>query len=600
MSGARFPEARQATDIVCERSGPAAPRLSARLPERLLGSAPTNVRGRHRRTRLIVVTLLLVAPVMDAQPPRPAERYRVLRHADSLLAAGDSVSALPLLEQLVRDDEWNGDVWLKYGQVARKIGLDSVALLAFDKAYQLGVSSTVFWKPATAYTLAQQYAKLGNRQLTEEWIQRALDARFTYRGGFLRDSAFSRYWSDPEFRRIGFPFGECTDRDESWRRDISFLAAEAQRVLSNPVRVAESSAFRQSAESLKRRVPDLTDTALLVELRRMIALLSDGHAGVFRMGSEPVLPVRLYMFSDGLFVVDAEHPYRELVGRRVTSIGGVSTAEAMSRVASIVPADNPMDVLAKSPVYLRYLIVLQALGLAGDTLSTVLGVDDAHDARTITVRAVDRGSRKIWDPIPATKPVPLWLENQSTPYWLRSLPRRNAVYWQFNQVQDKTGQNLEQFATQLRDTLRATKARNLIIDVRQNDGGRSFKLPPVIRAIIAFQESSPDHETFVLIGRSTFSATQTFVSALDVLTNAIFVGEPTGSRPNFAGEGGFMLLPCHPDLRANVSSAYHQGTMWEDHRLWIAPDVPVSLSSADYFAGRDPVLNAVLDIIGAQ
>ena len=93
------------------------------------------------------------------------------------------------------------------------------------------------------------------------------------------------------------------------------------------------------------------------------------------------------------------------------------------------------------------------------------------------------------------------------------------------------------------------------------------------------------------------TVTQTFVNVLDALTNAIFVGEPTGSRANFAGEGGFLLLPCHPELRANISTAYHQGTMWEDHRLWIAPDVPVSLSSADYFAGKDPVLNAVVDLI---
>jgi hypothetical protein len=269
----------------------------------------------------------------------------------------------------------------------------------------------------------------------------------------------------------------------------------------------------------------------------------------------------------------------------------------MKRVAAVVPADNPMDVLAKSPVYLRYLNMLHALGLAGDTLSAVLGLGGTLGARTVIVRAVDQGRRGLWDPIPASKPAPLWMENQSTAYWLRSLPHTNAVYWQFNRVRDKPGQNIEQFAAQLRDTLRGTRASNLIIDVRQNDGGRSYSLPPLIRAIIAFQEGAPDHRTYVLIGRRTFSATQTFVSALDVLTNATFVGEPTGSRANFAGEGGFMLLPCHPELRANVSAAYHQGTMWEDHRIWIAPDVAISLSSADYFAGKDPVLDAVVDLI---
>lgn len=555
---------------------------------------------RPRRVPLVALILVLVAPMVAAQPPGPAERYRLLLAADSLLLRGDSSGALPMLEELVRDEEWSGDVWLKYGQAARTLGRDSVAIVAFERAYRLGVSSSLFWKPATAYTLAQLYAKRGDRGSTLEWIRRALDARFTYRGGFLRDSAFVRYWADSALRSIAFPLGACTDRDEAWRRDIAFLAAESQRLLSSPERMAESPAFLRSAQSLRSRVHDVTDADMMVELRRMIALLADGHAGVFRLGSEPVLPLTLYMFSDGLFVTAAEEPYRALVGSRVTTVGGVPTAEVMKRVAGIVPADNPMDVLAKSPVFLRYLNVLHALGLANDTLSAVFGLDGRSGTHTLTIRAVGSANRRLWDPIPASTPVPLWLEDPTTPYRLRSLPGLDAVYWQFNRVMDKPDQTIEQFVAQLRDTLQATNARNLIIDVRHNDGGRSYRLPPLLRAIIAFQESAPNHRTYVLIGRRTFSATQTFVNALDALTNSIFVGEPTGSRANFAGEGGFMLLPCHPELRANVSTAYHQGTMWEDHRIWIAPDVPVSLSSADYFAGRDPVLNAVADLIQSR
>jgi hypothetical protein len=33
----------------------------------------------------------------------------------------------------------------------------------------------------------------------------------------------------------------------------------------------------------------------------------------------------------------------------------------------------------------------------------------------------------------------------------------------------------------------------------------------------------------------------------------------------------------------------------QDHRPWIAPDIPVELSSINYFAGVDPVLDAALN-----
>lgn len=38
---------------------------------------------------------------------------------------------------------------------------------------------------------------------------------------------------------------------------------------------------------------------------------------------------------------------------------------------------------------------------------------------------------------------------------------------------------------------------------------------------------------FVIIGRNTFSAAQNSATLLDRHTHAVFVGEPTGSRPSF-------------------------------------------------------------------
>lgn len=61
--------------------------------------------------------------------------------------------------------------------------------------------------------------------------------------------------------------------------------------------------------------------------------------------------------------------------------------------------------------------------------------------------------------------------------------------------------------------------------------------------------------------------------------------------------GSRFRLPYSGTL-ANISWRYHQGSILsDDHRLWIAPHVPVELSSEDYFANRDPALEAVLEVI---
>ena len=143
------------------------------------------------------------------------------------------------------------------------------------------------------------------------------------------------------------------------------------------------------------------------------------------------------------------------------------------------------------------------------------------------------------------------------------------------------------------------QGENLIVDVRHNSGGNSNIYPPLLRVLSYFQESAPDHRIFFLAGRNTFSAAQNFSTNVERLTNAIFVGEPTGASPNFVGEGPNLFELPYSRAQVSISNWYHQFSFWSDTRSWIAPAIPVELSSADYFANRDPVLDAVLALIRA-
>jgi hypothetical protein len=74
------------------------------------------------------------------------------------------------------------------------------------------------------------------------------------------------------------------------------------------------------------------------------------------------------------------------------------------------------------------------------------------------------------------------------------------------------------------------------------------------------------------IGRRTFSAAQNTATAIERETNAIFVGEPTGSRPNFIGETIPFQLPYGKTL-VNVADLCWQTSWPMDHRPWIAPEL---------------------------
>lgn len=98
---------------------------------------------------------------------------------------------------------------------------------------------------------------------------------------------------------------------------------------------------------------------------------------------------------------------------------------------------------------------------------------------------------------------------------------------------------------------------------------------------------------YVVTGRVTFSAAGNLVTDLDAMTAAVIVGEPMGGAPNQYGDS--MPVPLeHSGLVLRVAPDYIQRSDPGDPRLTIDPELPAPLTSVDYFADRDPALEAVL------
>jgi hypothetical protein len=136
--------------------------------------------------------------------------------------------------------------------------------------------------------------------------------------------------------------------------------------------------------------------------------------------------------------------------------------------------------------------------------------------------------------------------------------------------------------------LTAKPAQTLIIDVRHNNGGNADLLPPLMHVLKNFEASNPKSRMVVITGRNTFSAAQIFINQMNRDTRAIFAGEPSSSKPNFVGEENEIVFPWSGAV-GSISNRYHE-SIPGDKRVWIEPQIKVELSSADYFANRDPVL----------
>ncbi len=384
---------------------------------------------------------------------------------------------------------------------------------------------------------------------------------------------------------------------EQWRADLRLLAEELPRRHKNAFHTMTRAQFDAAVKQLDERIPSLADQEITVGLMRIMAMVGDGHtrmsgmAARFRAGR---YPAQLYLFKDGLFVrrVAAEHA--ELAGAKALRIGKLSTEEALSRVREIAPHDNEMGVKDEAPFWFAFPEVLHALGITDDLQSLKLVVEIDGQSKTVEMKPVSQLPARWADARDAAKsPVPLWLKNPGNDYWFEYLPEQKTLYVQYNVVRNKPDETVEAFFNRVFAFVATNPVEKFVLDLRVNGGGNNFLNLPIVKGVIR-SKIDERGKFFTIIGRETFSAAQNLVNQLEKYTNVIFVGEPTGARPNSYGEARSLTLP-NSGLVVRASTLWWQDLDPRDDRMWTAPQVAAEMTAADYRANRDPALEAILN-----
>ncbi|HKQ52014.1 MAG TPA: hypothetical protein VJT74_06585, partial [Pyrinomonadaceae bacterium] len=127
---------------------------------------------------------------------------------------------------------------------------------------------------------------------------------------------------------------------EHWREDLRYMAEQMPQRHANLFHTMTRPQFEAAVRRLDERIPQLARHQIIVELARIVALVGDGHTNVAPTRDPKIgfrqLPVKLYLFKDGMFVRAAERAHSELVGARVVKIGTATVDEAVARAGELV------------------------------------------------------------------------------------------------------------------------------------------------------------------------------------------------------------------------------------------------------------------------
>lgn len=389
------------------------------------------------------------------------------------------------------------------------------------------------------------------------------------------------------------------DRVAGWQADLDGFIAALDALHPDLFHDTSKADFERAVGELRATVPTATDDALMVGACRLVALVSahgrDSHTGLYPWSPDshfPVhsLPLRLWLFPDGIHVIEALAPYEDLVGARVDSIAGRPVADVVRALAPLIPRDNDTTARLLTPRFLVMPEVLHGLGLVDGIGPLDLAVVDARGAaRTVSITPIGMTEYNAWAGpyglfLPADPKV-RYLSRMEEPLWW-TLLAGGTLYVQYNRVDF-----VEAEAAELATVLLGADVKRVVVDIRHNYGGEFRALDSVVNAfdIAKFDKAG---RLFLITGRNTYSGGSIFAGELQARTSLTIVGEPMGGSPDPWADPDDHRLPWS-GLAITVATLLEPTTP-PDARLGIDPDVAVPLTFADWTAGRDPALDTIL------
>jgi len=540
----------------------------------------------------------------------PSEYLKLNEKAEKLYAKAletyqptDFKAARKPLEKVVKYNPIDGKNWIRLADCRFYTKNYSGAIRTYDQARKMGYGFLGNYRFMNL-SIAASYALMDSTQQALKWLERSLqEERFTARSRLPEFDFFATLKENKKFKKLvgqALPEG-FVNATKGWRYDLDYLISEIKRLNAIYSRQSLPDSIEQAAHELRENIPTLSDSQIWVKMQQLLAKMGQSHNSVWHFEGANTfditqLPVTFYLFSDGLYIIDAKN--KKLIGAKVEQIGRLSASDALKNVTSVVTSETPMKIKWLGPVYLRMPQVLNTLGIITNPTkaSLILQTRDGKTKKiTLNPVPVERREKLFASKLPEAKSPPLYLSKPDVPYWFKRIPESNLVYFQFNQIVNAEDESISNFASRLLDSLKQNNDKNLVVDLRRNNGGNTFAYGDLLRTLIWF-DMKEKTKLFVIIGRNTYSAAQNLAVDLERLTDATFVGERSRGRPNTHGDESQVILP-YSGLTVGLSSAYWQQSHPRDERRWIAPDVPVELDSKEYFANKDPILEAIKSIL---
>lgn len=372
----------------------------------------------------------------------------------------------------------------------------------------------------------------------------------------------------------------------NWEEDVYFFGKNLEEKHKDLFHNITKTEFQADILKLRKETENLAGTEIITELLKILTKVGDSHTTI-DLGTIPTfknrLPYRLAYLKDGIFITRIAKKQSANLMAKVIAINETSMETIISLMKTVITHENQSQFNHYFPRFLTYQALLNTLGIVGNGEGITFHLENGT---SIMINNQDTELSDVYN----EKPLPLYLKNTNEYYWSTFLETDNLYYIQYNVCANEQNVSFKDFAI---NSLRQIKEKGMevkvAIDLRLNGGGASIIAIPLIDGLQEAVEKGElkTENIYVIIGRSTFSSAIINAFELKEAINPIFIGEPTGGKPNHYGELKSFHLP-NSGIRIWYSTKYFK--FIEEDTDSFYPDVLIERTSEYIIKGIDPVL----------
>ena len=367
---------------------------------------------------------------------------------------------------------------------------------------------------------------------------------------------------------------------EEWKEDIVFLRDTLAEKHPNLYSYISEEEYLRDFDDLLNDIDRLGSHEIMIHIQKSLAKINDPHTYIDYTIHES-LPIELYYFDEGLYIIGADSEYKELIGAKIISMETNDIDSVIQMISGLSPNLNESCVKYYAaqnminPYVLRYFdsmtgqtVQLKLQTIQGETVTKTISVKNKKDIDLVHTSDLIRER-------------PLYLTHDDR-HWYTLLDAR-TLYYQDNVMLPNT------VGKEVIDAIQENDIDTLVIDLRKNTGGMYVNQQKFVKTISKLQNENK-FKIYILTGRATFSSAILYIHDFIDHANCILAGEPPRTGYNHYGDQRSFRLP-HSKINIKYASKYlkiHDRCFDE-----ITPDIVIENHFNAYAEGIDPVLEYV-------